>query len=138
MRPRPGELDELWLLCRPRASKPTWTLMAVTLLRKASSGIGAGFVRVRITQSVVGRIDGIRLEQFEPGRVYNVVATLGCYLISVGSATLELEPGAPPALPDQGIDRLDQPPDRKAAEPRAEAAERSPRPRRRDRRRSPR
>ena len=100
------------------------------------SGTGTVSVRIRITQSVVGCIDGIRLDQFETGRVYNVTPTLACYLISVGSATLvELEPGPPPALPDQGIDRLDQSRGETPADARAEAAERAPSPRKRRRHR---
>ena len=111
-------------------------LLAVVLHRTPLPGTGPVFVRIRITQSVVGRIDGIRLEQFETGRVYNVTPTLACYLISVGSATLvELEPGTPPALPDQGIDRLDQSRGETPVDARAEAAERAPTPRRRRRHR---
>jgi hypothetical protein len=43
-------------------------------------------MRVRITQKLTGSIDGIQLDPFEPGRVYDVGTLLGCYLMAIQAA----------------------------------------------------
>lgn len=53
-------------------------------------------MRIRITQSLNGSIDGIRLDQFEPGYVYDVGTSIGCYLMAMQAAEPVLDEG--PAL----------------------------------------
>ena len=43
-------------------------------------------VRQRITRALGGRIDGIHLDRFWPGRVYEVRTLLACYLLAEGAA----------------------------------------------------
>jgi hypothetical protein len=43
-------------------------------------------VRLRITRALTGSIDGIQLDRFRPGDVYDVATTLACYLLAIGSA----------------------------------------------------
>jgi hypothetical protein len=45
-----------------------------------------GEVRLRITRALHGSIDGIQLDHFEPGQVYEVGTSLGSYLLSMGAA----------------------------------------------------
>ena len=87
------------------------------------------FLRIRITRPLFGRIDGIRLSQFQEGRTYEVSATLGCYLVVIGGARIDSgdEPAEVP-LQNQGIDELQTP---KKTSPLAEAADRPPRRRKR-------
>ena len=42
-------------------------------------------MRVRITQKLSGSIDGIQLDKFSPGYVYDVGVSLGCYLLAIGA-----------------------------------------------------
>ena len=53
-------------------------------------------VRLRITRQPAGCIDGIRLEDFIVGSVYDVGTMLGCYLLAEGVA--EPVPDDSPAL----------------------------------------
>jgi hypothetical protein len=48
-------------------------------------------VRVQITQAMTGSIDGMRLDRFEVGRVYDVGTSLANYLLSCGTATPVLD-----------------------------------------------
>jgi len=43
-------------------------------------------MRVKIVTAMHGKIDGIDLERFEVGRVYEVGTSLGNYLMAPGSA----------------------------------------------------
>lgn len=43
-------------------------------------------VRLRITQTLEGSIDGIHLDRFRQGHVYEVRTLLACYLLAVGAA----------------------------------------------------
>lgn len=43
-------------------------------------------MRVRITRSLSGSIDGIQLDRFIPGFVYDVGTSIGSYLLSEGWA----------------------------------------------------
>src|ERR1700746_3491056 len=43
-------------------------------------------MRVRITKSLSGSIDGIQLSRLSKGQVYDVNTSLGCYLLSEGMA----------------------------------------------------
>lgn len=43
-------------------------------------------MRVRITESPSGRIDGIQLDRFESGLVYDVGTSIGNYLMAEGWA----------------------------------------------------
>ena len=43
-------------------------------------------MRVRITQTLSGSIDGIQLARLSQGQVYDVNTSLGCYLLSEGMA----------------------------------------------------
>jgi hypothetical protein len=45
-----------------------------------------GKLRLLVTQRLSGSIDGIRLDRFQPGAVYEVGSTLGAYLLAVGAA----------------------------------------------------
>jgi hypothetical protein len=51
-------------------------------------------MRLRITRQLDGSIDGIHLEQFVPGQVYEVGTGLGSYLLSMEAA----EPAGEAAL----------------------------------------
>lgn len=56
-------------------------------------------LRVRITESLSGSIDGIQLDRFRTGFVYDVGTSLGCYLLSVGSAEPVLDQSPALILP---------------------------------------
>ena len=43
-------------------------------------------MRVRITRTLNGSIDGIQLSRLSKGQVYDVNTSLGCYLLSEGMA----------------------------------------------------
>ena len=43
-------------------------------------------MRLRITRQLDGSIDGIRLDAFVPGQVYDVGTSIGSYLLSVEAA----------------------------------------------------
>ena len=43
-------------------------------------------MRLLITRPLDGSIDGIRLDHFRSGRVYEVRTLLGCYLLAEGAA----------------------------------------------------
>jgi hypothetical protein len=43
-------------------------------------------LRVRITQKLSGSIDGIHLDRFQVGSVYDLGTSLGCYLMAIGAA----------------------------------------------------
>jgi len=43
-------------------------------------------VRLRITRALSGSIDGIHLDRFRRGRVYEVRTLLACYLLAEGAA----------------------------------------------------
>lgn len=53
------------------------------------------FMKVRITQQLSGSIDGIQLDHFQPGHVYDLGASLGSVLLAEGWAEPVLEDGAP-------------------------------------------
>ena len=53
-------------------------------------------MRLRITRSVSGSIDGIQLSHFEVGQLYEVGTAVGSYLLAVGAAEPVSEEG--PAL----------------------------------------
>lgn len=46
----------------------------------------AGQLRLRITKTLSGSIDGIQLDRFQAGYVYFVGPTLATYLLSLGAA----------------------------------------------------
>lgn len=48
-------------------------------------------VRVLVVRPCLDEIDGVSLEQFEVGLVYDVNASLGSYLVASGCAELVLE-----------------------------------------------
>ena len=56
-------------------------------------------LRVRITEDVTGSIDGIQLDRFRAGFVYDVGTSLGCYLLSVGAAEPVLDQSPALILP---------------------------------------
>jgi hypothetical protein len=45
-------------------------------------------VRLKITRQIAGSIDGIQLQHFTPGRVYDVSASFGSYLLAEQAAEL--------------------------------------------------
>jgi hypothetical protein len=48
--------------------------------------MATGNLRLLVTQRLSGSIDGIRLDRFRPGSVYEVGTTVGAYLLAVGAA----------------------------------------------------
>lgn len=50
-------------------------------------------MRLKITQALSGRIDGIQLSRFVVGQVYDVGTSFGSFLLSVGAAEPEHEAG---------------------------------------------
>jgi hypothetical protein len=48
--------------------------------------MATGNLRLLVTQRLSGSIDGIRLDRFRPGSVYEVGSTVGAYLLAVGAA----------------------------------------------------
>ena len=42
-------------------------------------------MQVRVTQKLTGDVDGIPLDRFVPGHVYDVGVSLGCYLLALGA-----------------------------------------------------
>jgi hypothetical protein len=50
-------------------------------------------VRLRITRSTNGSIDGIQLDHFEPGQLYDVGTAVGSYLLAIGAAEPVVEEG---------------------------------------------
>lgn len=52
----------------------------------SSSTGGEAILRIKITQPLLGSIDGIQLGQFVPGYVYAVGTSLGSYLLAMGAA----------------------------------------------------
>ena len=104
-------------------------------------------MRVRVTQKLTGDVDGIPLDRFVPGHVYDVGVSVGCYLLALGAVepvsddSPALTCPAGEAIVDPGRPKLVELPPNPPAEqknvvglpPLAEAADR---PRRRRRRRS--
>jgi hypothetical protein len=98
-------------------------------------------VRLRITQPLDGTIDGIRLDRFRCGQVYEVRTLLGCYLLAEGVAEPVSDDTAAEILPREKqmfaplVDAQDQNPrspkvTRPTALPLALASDRMPRRRR--------
>jgi hypothetical protein len=56
------------------------------LLSRVFTRLEARNLRVRITEKLSGSIDGIQLDRFTPGFVYDVGTSLGCYLLSLEAA----------------------------------------------------
>jgi hypothetical protein len=52
-------------------------------------------MRVRITQPIQGSIDGIQLDHFEVGALYDVSVSLACYLLAIEAAEPVAEDGEP-------------------------------------------
>jgi len=45
-------------------------------------------VRLKITRQITGSIDGIQLQRFTPGQIYDVSASFGSYLLAERAAEL--------------------------------------------------
>lgn len=45
-------------------------------------------VRLKITRQISGSIDGIQLQRFTPGQIYDVSASFGSYLLTERAAEL--------------------------------------------------
>jgi hypothetical protein len=60
--------------------------MAIALHRAPYPDVTMGYLRILVTQWLSGSIDGIRLDRFRPGCVYEVGATVGSYLLALGAA----------------------------------------------------
>jgi hypothetical protein len=56
-------------------------------------------VRLRITRAIAGSIDGIQLDHFEPGQLYDVGTAIGSYLLAIGSAEPVTEEGPTLIIP---------------------------------------
>ena len=50
-------------------------------------------MRLRITRTLSGSIDGIQLDHFEVGRDYDVGTSIGSYLLAIGAAEPAPEEG---------------------------------------------
>jgi len=50
-------------------------------------------MRIRIVKRPAGRVDGVPLDRFEPGVVYEVNASIGSYLMAMGHAQAVTEAG---------------------------------------------
>jgi hypothetical protein len=59
-------------------------------------------MRIRITESLTGSIDGIQLDRFRVGETYDMGTTLASYLMAVGAAVpvMDESPGRIAALDD--------------------------------------
>jgi hypothetical protein len=56
-------------------------------------------VRLRITRTITGSIDGIQLDHFEVGRSYDIGTSVGSYLLAIGAAEPASEESPTVALP---------------------------------------
>ena len=56
-------------------------------------------MRVRITTSLHGSIDGIQLDRFVAGSVYDVSVSLACYLFATRAAEPVIDDSPPVVLP---------------------------------------
>ncbi len=50
-------------------------------------------MRLRITRAISGSIDGIQLDHFEVGQLYEVGTSIGSYLLAIGAAEPMTEEG---------------------------------------------
>jgi hypothetical protein len=84
-------------------------------------------MRVRITKTLTGSIDGIQLSRLSKGQVYDVYTSLACYLLSekMAEPAPEHEPIAPLPIETHNADPS-SPPGRVSLPP-AIAADRPPR-----------
>ncbi|MBI3263869.1 MAG: hypothetical protein HYZ58_12065 [Acidobacteria bacterium] len=60
-------------------------------------------MKVRITQQLSGSIDGIQLDHFYPGHVYDIGATLGSVMLAEGWAEPVPDEEAPMAPADSDV-----------------------------------
>ena len=85
-------------------------------------------MRVRITRTLTGSIDGIQLSRLSKGQVYDVYTSLACYLLSeqMAEPAPEKEPTAIVAFENQTSRGPERPaPTKSIQRPRAIAADRS-------------
>lgn len=92
-------------------------------------------MRVRITQELRGSIDGIPLGRLMKGCVYDINTPLACYLLSeeVAELALDAEPVAALPIERRMVVRFEASSMGIVVLPRAVAADRPPRKRRKDR-----
>jgi hypothetical protein len=62
--------------------------MESILLRGARLNSSRPEVRLKITRKIAGSIDGIQLQHFTPGQIYDVSASFGSYLLAEQAAEL--------------------------------------------------
>jgi hypothetical protein len=81
-------------------------------------------MRVRITKTLTGSVDGIRLSRLAKGQVYDVYTSLACYLLSeqMAEPAPEQEPTAPLPIENQKPEPADA--SKRIPFPRAIAADR--------------
>ena len=65
---------------------------------RLASPVAIENLRILVTQRLAGSIDGIHLDRFTPGYVYEVGATIGSYLLAVGAAQ-PVDDDTPEAVP---------------------------------------
>ena len=82
-------------------------------------------MKLRIVRPVSGSIDGIDLNRFDVGSVYEIGTSLGCYLLAMGAAEPVAPPHAAPSAPDAVLDTSDH------SEPSRQRSEAMDRPRKR-------
>ena len=72
-------------------------------------------MRIRIVLRPSGRIDGVPLDRFEPGGVYDVNASIGTYLMATGhaQAVADTSPAHAPGPHESADDRTRSAPKKK-------------------------
>ena len=61
-------------------------------------------MRVRILKSIAGVVQGVSLAHLHVGQTYDIDATLGRYLVSIGAAEAVPSSGAAPVSPLNGLE----------------------------------
>ena len=84
-------------------------------------------MRVRITKTLRGSIDGIQLSRLAVGQVYDVYTSLACYLLSeqMAEPAPHEEPTAVVPIENKVVEKADSPDPKPASLPRAIAADRA-------------
>lgn len=67
------------------------------------------WLRIRITRDLTGSIEGIQLGQFRNGHIYDVVTSLGSYLICERCADLVIDESPVLPLDQQGLGHRHEP-----------------------------
>ena len=52
-------------------------------------------MRIQISRTLAGSVDGVRLDTFRPGRVYDIGVSLACYLLAIEAVDLAVDERSP-------------------------------------------